>query len=214
MYTLHSFANWVWSRSNISRNIDIFRYANATMSHDWCHSLNSYLPYILYIWIRGKSNINSNSLKYGRHLLCQVLCTKWMENCSGDDIMYISTRSRNVSWKCMTWSTHSFAQCFHNCPLFFNLFSSSFHCFVRNFLLFLLKLSFPVQKLLAENLHGWKAAYSEHSIDSFNFKGGLHVTAVQVIVHTELHAREASSCYDFWKMTSCDFTLFYSFWLK
>ena len=57
------------------------------------------------------------------------------------------------------------------------------------------------QKLLAENLH-----FSEHSIS----KAG-YVTAVLAIVRTELCAREASSFCHFWKMTSCEFTLFYLF---
>ena len=51
-----------------------------------------------------------------------------------------------------------------------------------------------------------KAAYSEHSIS----KAG-YVIAVLAIVRTELGAREVSSFCDFWKMTSCECTLFYSF---
>ena len=51
-----------------------------------------------------------------------------------------------------------------------------------------------------------KAAYSEHSI----LKVG-YVTAILTFVPTELRAREASSFCEFWKMTSCDFTLIYSF---
>ena len=49
-------------------------------------------------------------------------------------------------------------------------------------------------------------------------KGRLHsiskagyVTAILAIVHTELRAWEASIFCDFWKIISCDFTLFYSF---
>ena len=41
-----------------------------------------------------------------------------------------------------------------------------------------------------------------------------YVTAVLAIVRTELRARENEQFCDFWKMTSCDFYLFYSFLLK
>ena len=47
---------------------------------------------------------------------------------------------------------------------------------------------------------------------SFSFKGGLcNRRTVLAIVRTKLCAREASSFWDFWKVTSCDFTLVYSF---
>ena len=75
----------------------------------------------------------------------------------------------------------------------------------------LLKVTFQKsQKLLAENLRErppiQNISIAIHSVSKAGF-----VTAVLAIVHTELHAREASSFCDFWKMTSCDFTLFYSF---
>ena len=38
-----------------------------------------------------------------------------------------------------------------------------------------------------------------------------YVTGVLAFVRTELRALEASSFSDFWKVTSCDFTAFYSF---
>ena len=56
-----------------------------------------------------------------------------------------------------------------------------------------------------------KAAYSEHSIAFHSISKAGHVTAALAIVHTELRAREASGFCDFWKMTSCEFTLIYSF---
>ena len=60
-----------------------------------------------------------------------------------------------------------------------------------------------------------KAVYSEYSIIAIHSisKAG-YVTAVLAIIRTELHAREASSFCDFWKMTFCNFTLFYSFLTK
>ena len=56
-----------------------------------------------------------------------------------------------------------------------------------------------------------KATNSEHSIAIHSISKAGYVTAVLAIVCTELRAREASSFCDFWQMTSCDFTLFYSF---
>ena len=38
-----------------------------------------------------------------------------------------------------------------------------------------------------------------------------YVTAVVAFVYSKLPAREASSFFDFWKITSCDFTAFFSF---
>ena len=38
-----------------------------------------------------------------------------------------------------------------------------------------------------------------------------YITAALAIVRTKLRAQETSSFCDFWKMISCDFTLFYSF---
>ena len=55
-----------------------------------------------------------------------------------------------------------------------------------------------------------KAAYSEHSIARHSISKAGYVTAVLAIVCNELRAREASSFCDFWKITSCDFTLFHS----
>ena len=57
------------------------------------------------------------------------------------------------------------------------------------------------QNQLAENLHEMPPI---HSISNAGY-----VTAILTIVRTELCAQEASSFCDFWKMTSCDFTLFY-----
>ena len=65
------------------------------------------------------------------------------------------------------------------------------------------------QKLLTENLH--ETAYLEHSKAIHSISKAGYVTAVLVIVCVELHAREASSFFDFWKMTSYDFALFYYF---
>ena len=57
-----------------------------------------------------------------------------------------------------------------------------------------------------------KAAYSEHSIAIHSISKAGYVTAVLAIVRScKLRAQEASSFCDFWKMTSCNFTLFYSF---
>ena len=65
------------------------------------------------------------------------------------------------------------------------------------------------QKLLAENLR--KRPYSY----SFNFKGGFCIRrAALAIVRTELRAWEASSFCFFIKVTSFDFTLFYSLWTQ
>ena len=59
-----------------------------------------------------------------------------------------------------------------------------------------------------------KGAYSEHSIAIHSISKAGYVTAVLAIVRAELRAREASNFCDFWKMTSCDFTLFYSFFFN
>ena len=56
-----------------------------------------------------------------------------------------------------------------------------------------------------------KAVYSELSIAIHSTSKAGYVTTGLAIVRTELRAREASSFCDIWKMTSCDFTLFYSF---
>ena len=77
--------------------------------------------------------------------------------------------------------------------------------------MWLLKVTFKKShKLLAENLRErppiQNISMAIHSIS----KAGI-VTAVLAIVRTELRAWEASSFCDFWNMTSCDFTLFYSF---
>ena len=70
------------------------------------------------------------------------------------------------------------------------------------------------QKLLAENLHERPPIQNIHSY-SFNFKGGLcNRPAVLSTVRTELRAREASRFCEFWKITSCDSTLFYSFFTQ
>ena len=55
-----------------------------------------------------------------------------------------------------------------------------------------------------------KAVYSEHSIAIHSFSKAGYVTAELAIVHAELRAWEATTFCDFWKMTSSDFTLFYS----
>ena len=56
-----------------------------------------------------------------------------------------------------------------------------------------------------------KAAYSEHSIAFHSISKAGYVTAALAIVHTQLRAREASGFCDFWKMTSCKFTLISSY---
>ena len=56
-----------------------------------------------------------------------------------------------------------------------------------------------------------KAAYSEHSIESIRSISVVgYVTPVLAFVRAELRARKGSSFCDFWKITSCDFTSFYS----
>ena len=54
------------------------------------------------------------------------------------------------------------------------------------------------------------AAYSEHSIAIHSISKAGYVSTGLVIVCPELRARKASSFCDFWKLTFCDFTLFYS----
>ena len=56
-----------------------------------------------------------------------------------------------------------------------------------------------------------KGRLSEHSIAINSSSKAGFVTAVLAIVRTELRAQEMSSFCDFWKITSCEFTLFYSF---
>ena len=51
-----------------------------------------------------------------------------------------------------------------------------------------------------------KATDSEHSIAIHSTSKAGYVTAVWAIVCTELHAQEASSFCDFWKVTSFDCT--------
>ena len=63
------------------------------------------------------------------------------------------------------------------------------------------------QKLLAENLHERLSFQNTIAIHSISKAG--YVTAVLAIVRTELRAWEASSFCDFWKVTTCGFTLFY-----
>ena len=77
-----------------------------------------------------------------------------------------------------------------------------------------LKVTFQKSSKISETARGEpprKAAYSEHSIAFHSISKAGYVTAVLAIVRTELRAREASSFCDFWKITSCDFTLFCSF---
>ena len=52
---------------------------------------------------------------------------------------------------------------------------------------------------------------SEHSIAIHSISKAGYVTAVLAIVRTMLCAQEANSFCDFWKITSCDLTLFSSF---
>ena len=59
-----------------------------------------------------------------------------------------------------------------------------------------------------------KAVYSEHSIAIHSISKAGFVTAALAIVRTELRAWEASSFCDFWKITFCDVTLFYSLLTK
>ena len=60
-----------------------------------------------------------------------------------------------------------------------------------------------------------KAVYSELSIAFHSTsKAGMMYTTELAIVRTELRAWEASSFCDFTQITSCDITLFYSFWMK
>ena len=49
------------------------------------------------------------------------------------------------------------------------------------------------------------------TFDCYSISKAGYVTTVLAIVRTELRDREASSFCDFWKMTSCEFTFFYSF---
>ena len=63
------------------------------------------------------------------------------------------------------------------------------------------------QKLLAENLPERPSIQNIHSIS----KAGYVTTVLAIVCIHELYALEASSFCDFWKMTSCDFTLLYSF---
>ena len=44
--------------------------------------------------------------------------------------------------------------------------------------------------------------------------GYMYVTAEPVFVSGKLPAREASSIWDFWKITFCNFTAFSPFWLR
>ena len=41
-----------------------------------------------------------------------------------------------------------------------------------------------------------------------------YVTTLQAFVCVKLPAQEASTFCEFWKLISCDFTPFFSFWLK
>ena len=61
------------------------------------------------------------------------------------------------------------------------------------------------QKMLAENLH------ERPPIQNISISKVGYVTAILAIVRTELRARKASSFCDFWKITSCNFTLFFFF---
>ena len=75
----------------------------------------------------------------------------------------------------------------------------------------LLKVTFQKsQKLLAENLRE-RQPIQNISIAIHSISKAGYVTAVLAIVRTALRGREASSFCEFWKMTSCDFTLFYSY---
>ena len=67
------------------------------------------------------------------------------------------------------------------------------------------------QKLLAENLHERRPIHNIYSIAIHSISKAGYVTTVLTIVRTELRTREASSFCDFWKITSCDFTLFLFF---
>ena len=49
---------------------------------------------------------------------------------------------------------------------------------------------------------------------SFNFNGGFRNRRILAFVRADLRAREVSSFCDFWKITFCDFTLFYYFLTK
>ena len=55
-----------------------------------------------------------------------------------------------------------------------------------------------------------KAAYSEHSIAIHSISMAGCVTAVLAFVRAALRGRKTSSSVIFWKVTSCDFTPFYS----
>ena len=64
---------------------------------------------------------------------------------------------------------------------------------------------------IAETAHraiSTEAAYSEHSIAIHSISMAGYVNAVPAFVCFELPAREASSFYDFRKLTSCDFIAF------
>ena len=59
-----------------------------------------------------------------------------------------------------------------------------------------------------------EAASSEHSIAIHSISMAGYVTVILAFVRAALSAREASSFCDFWKMTSYNFTAFYSFLTK
>ena len=81
----------------------------------------------------------------------------------------------------------------------------------------LLKVTFQKsQKLLAENLRERPPIQniSITAIHSISKAGYCNRRTGYILSVYELRAREASSFCDFWNMTSCDFTLFYSFFTQ
>ena len=56
-----------------------------------------------------------------------------------------------------------------------------------------------------------QAAHSQHSIASHSISMADYVTAVLAFVRGELPAQETSNFCDFFKLTSCNFTTFFSF---
>ena len=66
----------------------------------------------------------------------------------------------------------------------------------------------------AQRASSTQAAYSEHSIATHSISMPGYVMAILAFVLSELTIREASNFCDFGKLTSCDFTAFFSFFTK
>ena len=89
-----------------------------------------------------------------------------------------------------------------NTPLFYN--SRAGLCRTK---------STPLPEILGTRMRSLRPRSGGPGIyNTFQHYISLHF--LYAIVHTELCARESSSFCDFWKITSCYFTIFFSFWLK